>query len=145
MTAVRLRVVSTAIFDRRNEVRYEKQSYNSYSSIYDRIEANRLRQRRARLSPSVADSDKAAVQEKLNKQDSKTESTTEKSEDISAESEAVSEAASDAAPAETESDGKNILVAFFSRADENYNVGTIDVGNTQIVAEALAVGCAVLP
>lgn len=96
-------------------------------------------------APSVADSDKAAVQEKLNKQDSKTESTTEKSEDISAESKAVSEAASDAALAETESDGKNILAAFFSRADENYNVGTIDVGNTQIVAEALAVGCAVLP
>ncbi len=124
---------------------YEKQDSCHVFRTFRGTGYNRLRQRRARLSPSVADSDKAAVQEKLNKQDSKTESTTEKSEDISAESEAVSEAASDAAPAETESDGKNILVAFFSRADENYNVGTIDVGNTQIVAEALAMGCAVLP
>jgi len=91
-------------------------------------------------APSVADSDKAAVQEKLNKQDSKTESTTEKSEDTSAESEVVSEAVTDAAPSENEpaSDGANILVAYFSRADENYNVGTIDKGNTQIVAEYIA-------
>ena len=27
-----------------------------------------------------------------------------------------------------------ILIAFFSRADENYNVGTVDVGNTEIMA-----------
>ena len=91
-------------------------------------------------APSVADNDKAAVQEKLNKQDSKTESTTEKSEDTSAESEVVSEAVTDATPSENEpaSDGNNILVAYFSRADENYNVGTIDKGNTQIVAEYIA-------
>ena len=91
-------------------------------------------------APSVADSDKAAVQEKLNKQDSNTETTTEKTEDTSAESEVVSEAVTDAAPSENEpaSDGNNILVAYFSRADENYNVGTIDVGNTQIVAEFIA-------
>ena len=54
-------------------------------------------------APSVADSDKAAVQEKLNKQDS-----------------------------------KKVLVAYFSRADENYKVGTIEKGNTQIVAEYIA-------
>ena len=91
-------------------------------------------------APSVADSDKAAVQEKLNKQDSNTETTTEKTEDTSAESEVVSEAVTDAAPSENEpaSDGNNILVAYFSRADENYNVGTIDKGNTQIVAEFIA-------
>ena len=90
--------------------------------------------------PSVADSDRAAVQEKLNKQDSNPETTTEKTEDTSAESKAVSEAVTDAAPSENEpaSDGKNILVAYFSRADENYNVGTIDKGNTQIVAEFIA-------
>ncbi len=89
-------------------------------------------------APSVADSDKAAVQEKLNKQDSNPETTAEKTEDTSAKSKAVSEAVTDAAPTETESDGKNILVAYFSRADENYNVGTIDKGNTQIVAEFIA-------
>ena len=33
---------------------------------------------------------------------------------------------------------KKILVAFFSRADENYNVGYIKKGNTQIVAEMIA-------
>ena len=29
---------------------------------------------------------------------------------------------------------KKILIAFFSRADENYNVGTVSVGNTEIMA-----------
>lgn len=33
---------------------------------------------------------------------------------------------------------KKVLVAFFSRADENYAVGTIEKGNTQIVAEMIA-------
>ena len=34
--------------------------------------------------------------------------------------------------------GKKILVAYFSRADENYNVGNISKGNTKIVAEIIA-------
>ena len=29
---------------------------------------------------------------------------------------------------------KRILIAYFSRADENYNVGTVEVGNTEIMA-----------
>lgn len=87
-------------------------------------------------APSVADSDKAAVQEKLNKQDSNTETTADKTEDTSAESEEVTEVAP--TEAERESDGANILVAYFSRADENYNVGTIEKGNTQIIAEYIA-------
>lgn len=33
---------------------------------------------------------------------------------------------------------KKILVAYFSRADENYNVGYIKKGNTQILAEMIA-------
>jgi len=33
---------------------------------------------------------------------------------------------------------QKVLVAYFSRADENYNVGYIDKGNTQIVAEMIA-------
>lgn len=33
---------------------------------------------------------------------------------------------------------KKVLVAFFSRADENYNVGYIKKGNTQIIAEEIA-------
>ncbi len=40
--------------------------------------------------------------------------------------------------APTDSDGRNILVAYFSRADENYNVGTVEKGNTQIIAEYIA-------
>lgn len=35
-------------------------------------------------------------------------------------------------------DGQNILVAFFSRAGENYNVGVIEKGNTHIIAEMIA-------
>ncbi len=35
---------------------------------------------------------------------------------------------------ETPTNEKKNLIAFFSRADENYNVGTVDVGNTEIMA-----------
>ena len=85
-------------------------------------------------APSVADSDKAAVQEKLNKQDSKTNETkteNKQSDDSTVTTQAETETT-------TDSDGTNILVAYFSRADENYNVGTIDKGNTQIIAEYIA-------
>lgn len=34
--------------------------------------------------------------------------------------------------------GKRILVAYFSRTGENYNVGTIQKGNTHIVADIIA-------
>ena len=34
--------------------------------------------------------------------------------------------------------GKRVLVAYFSRADENYKVGYIEKGNTRIVAEMIA-------
>ena len=34
----------------------------------------------------------------------------------------------------TANNNKKILIAFFSRADENYNVGTVSVGNTEIMA-----------
>ena len=42
-------------------------------------------------------------------------------------------------PQETEKDEKTtdsskILIAYFSRADENYNVGTVEVGNTEVMA-----------
>ncbi len=85
-------------------------------------------------APGVAETDKAAVQEKLNEQDGKTDEA--KADDKQSDESTV------AIPAETEastdSDGKNILVAYFSRADENYNVGTIEKGNTQIIAEYIA-------
>ncbi len=32
---------------------------------------------------------------------------------------------------------KNVLIAFFSRADENYGVGTVEKGNTHILAEMI--------
>ena len=35
---------------------------------------------------------------------------------------------------ENTSDSDKILIAYFSRADENYSVGTVDVGNTEIMA-----------
>ena len=83
-------------------------------------------------APSVADNDKAAVQEKLNKDESKTE-TTVSDDEQSDKTNAPAEKSE-----EQTSDGKNILVAYFSRADENYNVGTVEVGNTQILAEFIA-------
>ena len=85
-------------------------------------------------APSVADSDKAAVQEKLNEQDNKTDET--KSDDKQFDEIAVTTQVE--TESQTYNDGKNILVAYFSRADENYNVGTIEKGNTQIVAEYIA-------
>ena len=85
-------------------------------------------------APSVAENDKAAVQEKLNKQDGKTDEA--KADDKQSDESTVAIPAETEAP--TDSGGKNILVAYFSRADENYNVGTIDKGNTQIIAEYIA-------
>lgn len=32
---------------------------------------------------------------------------------------------------------KKVLIAYFSRADENYNVGYIKKGNTEIIAEIM--------
>ena len=85
-------------------------------------------------APGAAETDKAAVQEKLNKQDSKNDET--KADDKQSDESAVTTQADADTP--TDSDDKNIIVAYFSRADENYNVGTIDKGNTQIVAEFIA-------
>ncbi|SDA25916.1 Flavodoxin [Ruminococcus sp. YE71] len=77
---------------------------------------------------SVAESDKSIVQEKLNKTESKSEQPDET---------APAETADSPDSPETDS-GTNILVAYFSRADENYSVGTVEVGNTQILAEYIA-------
>lgn len=84
-------------------------------------------------APSVTENDKAVVQEKLNKSESKA--------DVAEETEKSDTANTDTSEeinTENTSDGTNILVAYFSRADENYNVGTVEVGNTQIVAEYIA-------
>ena len=83
-------------------------------------------------APSVADNDKVAVQNKLNKDEGKTEADTAAEND-----DKQSETETSAVEPSTEqiSDGANILVAYFSRADENYSVGTIEVGNTLILAE----------
>lgn len=37
-----------------------------------------------------------------------------------------------------ESAGTDILIAYFSRADENYGVGVIEKGNTEIIAEMIS-------
>ena len=46
------------------------------------------------------------------------------------------------APQESEehggSEGTDILIAYFSRADENYGVGVIEKGNIEIIAEMIA-------
>ena len=82
-------------------------------------------------APSVADNDKAVVQEKLDKTENQAE-TDDKAKDKSTETAATSSSE------DTANNGANILVAYFSRADENYSVGTIEVGNTQILGEYIA-------
>ena len=83
-------------------------------------------------APSVADNDKVAVQNKLNKDEGKTEADTAAEND---DNQSETETSAVEPSTEQTSDGTNILVAYFSRADENYSVGTIEVGNTQILAE----------
>lgn len=70
---------------------------------------------------SAAENSSNAAQEKQN------------SETSAPQTDASSEVQTDSAES-----GSKILVAYFSRADENYNVGTIDKGNTQIIAEYIA-------
>ncbi|MEQ3170112.1 flavodoxin [Dysosmobacter welbionis] len=41
-------------------------------------------------------------------------------------------------PAETPDGNSRILIAYFSRAGENWQVGTVEKGNTQIIAEMIA-------
>lgn len=50
----------------------------------------------------------------------------------------VSSCTREKAPKEPASTQGKVLVAFFSRADENYGVGKITKGNTHIVAEMIA-------
>jgi len=66
--------------------------------------------------------------------------TTENMQNVSSEvsdaSEMLSDEESDAVTeGETET---NILIAYFSRADENYSVGVIEKGNTEIIAEMIS-------
>ena len=86
-------------------------------------------------TPSVADGDKSIVQEKLNKQEESKTADTKPSDDDKQSDETNAPAKK---PEEQTSDDTNILVAYFSRADENYSVGTVEVGNTQILAEYIA-------
>ena len=37
----------------------------------------------------------------------------------------------------SENDAKKSIVVYFSRADENYSVGVVDVGNTELLAKAI--------
>ena len=81
--------------------------------------------------PNDANSDKTSVHENSDKTGSKAEA----SEEIESSDTADTDSSKGS---QNTLDGTNILVAYFSRADENYNVGTIEVGNTQIVAEYIA-------
>lgn len=51
------------------------------------------------------------------------------------ENETLEDTSSDSSTSDSDS---RILVAYFSRAGENYNVGTVEKGNTQIMAEMIA-------
>lgn len=76
-----------------------------------------------------------------------TDATTEDSATPTQETESAAESESEAVETETEqpeSDtaddgtGSNTLIAYFSRAGENYGVGVIEKGNTEILAEMIA-------
>ncbi|MBQ7516527.1 MAG: flavodoxin [Schwartzia sp.] len=56
----------------------------------------------------------------------------------SGEKEQAAAASAEAAPTSEKTGKKKILVAFFSRTGENYEVGNIAKGNTHIVAEMIA-------
>ena len=85
-------------------------------------------------APNVAENDKSVVQEKLNKTESKTDNAATAGDDKHSE---TTEPPAEKTEEQT-SESTNILVAYFSRADENYSVGTIEVGNTQILGEYIA-------
>lgn len=69
-----------------------------------------------------------------------TESTEQES--ASAPEESTAETSAEAAESSPEESAAepttNILIAYFSRADENYGVGVVEKGNTRIVAEMIA-------
>lgn len=54
------------------------------------------------------------------------------------EAEAAAEPADDAAAEPEIESAARILIAYFSRADENYNVGWVDEGNTAKIAQEIA-------
>lgn len=79
--------------------------------------------------------------ENRNEQSAKTNAVTDKSQQTDAEiandtNQESNEKIEDTIEKTTET--KNILIAYFSRADENYGVGEIEKGNTEIVAEMIA-------
>jgi flavodoxin len=51
---------------------------------------------------------------------------------------AVSVYAAETESEKTKEDGSRILVTYFSRAGENWQVGVVEKGNTEIMAEILA-------
>lgn len=59
------------------------------------------------------------------------------SQKVSLDTESTSESETTSA-ADGTSDESKILIAYFSRADENYGVGVIEKGNTEIIAEMIA-------
>lgn len=83
----------------------------------------------AASAPSISENDRSLVEQKLGKNGSKTDSKSDSENDGRSDEESDSEGSEN---------GSKILVAYFSRADENYSVGNIDKGNTQIIAEYIA-------
>jgi hypothetical protein len=70
-----------------------------------------------------------------------TESAPQAASSASAETTESASPASSASPAQTETSAAakpKILIAYFSQAGEQYDVGIVEKGNTQIVAEMIA-------
>lgn len=80
------------------------------------------------VSSDTAESTGAIVQENLSDKESNDKQSNETNT-------AISQTEDDT---ETENDNTNILVAYFSLAGEQYDVGVIEKGNTEIIAEMIA-------
>lgn len=65
-------------------------------------------------------------------------STTDTSTMQDSENETLEDESDTFSESNTSDSDSRILVAYFSRAGENYNVGTVEKGNTQIMAEMIA-------
>ncbi|WP_455617958.1 flavodoxin [Eisenbergiella sp.] len=90
----------------------------------------------------AANGDTQAANEETQTASGETQTASGETQAANEETQAVNEdtrAANEETPtAEEKSGGTNILIAYFSRAGENYNVGVIEKGNTEVIAEMIA-------
>lgn len=98
---------------------------------------------KAPASGEGATSTDSQTQEEEQVQETGSESSAESEKEEASQDTESGEAGEDAALSKADSENDtaskgNILIAYFSRADENYGVGVVEKGNTEILAEMIA-------